>query len=1018
MGEGMTLRDVGRSIVAFLRRHIRRPRVEISLGSVISVVALLITVGIAYLIRLMPAIGFDVLVREFDCWYQYQNTVYVLQHGFAAWFSWIDMGVWVPFGRNVPVSTYPGVPFTCALMYMSLSAIGIHVDLMWLCVIFPPIFGALGVAATYFLGKEVANKEVGLFAAFFMAIIPAYTQRTIAGFFDTETTGIFAAILTLYFFCRSLRKGSIGSAVLAGLAMAYLCLSWSVYMYVFELLAIFALVMVLLRRYSRRLLAAYSGTVMGGLMLAIIIPRTGPDFLYSETGIIPLGIFGLLLLIEVSRAFRLTERRAPLALTRSIARLRPYVSYIFGGMCALVVVGLGYLFQSGLVVQLLTAQPSGFLAGIGGKFATVIDPLIRRSGAMLLASVGEHLPAPWATFWYNLGFLVLVVPFGFYAAFRREAETDLLLIVFTLTAVYFCGSMIRLALLLAPAAAIVGSYGLIVAITPFRTVFWQRPVLTRRRRRITPPTTRGFATITYLAVMILLLGTTVISLSYVNQMGPAEIIPGGRNMVTGDGTAYTDYLETFSWMRAHTPPGSVIVAWWDYGYWIRVAGNRSSVDDNGTINKTQIAWVGRMMMERNPLEALRIARRWNATYVLAHFGLNEAFFSGDENKWQWMIRIAGEVFGSEVPTEYLFWDGAGNIYSPLYDTLLYNLLWVNASAELYNIGVTSMPTGYQEPVVTTDPAKTIFSMFQPVYTSALGLMKLYEINYTRLDSMMELGGASAYALHNGTGTDDSLSSLTLEVKNTGLYPFIIDSVSVTSPQFTSPTTVTADDMSTTSGSLRVEAGQSVVVNARIPLYYRIGSQLTATVTAANLSPALNATISVPVRAAPDYNISAVLPQCYAYANGTVHVQLSNTGEGYCAIDSLGYINNNSISLVDKSDRGRVLFTGDSIVFNLDAADTMPTGLTLTAGDTIELRFHYMSRLELYYGQNVTFTLTVQATPSPPTPSQEAEASSSAIPVETTSIRQMPLVSQSGLLSPVACSCPASSAFFICRRYFP
>lgn len=1019
MGEGMTLRDIRRSIVTFLRRFIHRPRVEVTPANVISVVALAVTTLVAFLIRILPTIGFDILVREFDCWYNYQNTAYILQNGFGAWFSWVDMGAWVPYGRNVPISTYPAVAFTCALMYMGLAALGLHVDLMWLCVIYPPILGALGVLATYFLGKEVANKEVGLFAAFFMAVIPAYTQRTIAGFFDTENVGILATILTLYFFCRALRKGSVGSAVLGGLFMGYLCLGWSVFMYVFELLAIFALLMVLLRRYSRRLLIAYSGTVMGGLMFATYIPRTGPSFLYSTTGLIPMGILGLLILIELSRALRVTERRVPHGLMQRVARLRPYVPHLFGAMCALVVVGLGYLFQSGLVVQLLSMQQGSFIGGIGGKFATVIDPLIRRSGAQLLASVGEHLPSPWATFWYNLGFLVLIVPFGFYAAFRRESETDLLLIVFTLTAIYFCGSMIRLALLLAPAAAIVGAYGLIVALTPFRTVFWQRPVLTRRRRRITPPTTRGFATITYICVLLLLLGTTVVSLDYVNRMGPAEIIPGNRDLASGDvGFVAHDYVETFSWMRTHTSPGSIVVSWWDYGYWIRAAGNRSSVADNGTINKTQIAWIGRMMMERNPLEALRIARRWHANYVLAHFGLNNAFFSGDENKWQWMIRIAGEVFGNEVPNEFLFWnDATGKPKAPLFETLLYNLLWVNASTYFSMIGG-STPTDYPEPDPTTNPAKLIFSMFRPVYASTVGLMKIYEINYTRLDSMMEIGGASAYALHNGTGTADSLSSVALEVKNTGLYPFNIETVSIKSPQYTQPSVVAATDMTTTSGTLRVEAGQTLVVNARVPLYYRIGSFINATVTASGFEPALNATTRLPVRAAPQYNLSAVLSQCYAYANGTIHVELANTGQGYCAIDNLAYINNNAISLVGKGDRGQLLFTGDRIAFNLNAADTTPDKVTLEVGNSVTLRFHYMSRLTYYNGQNVTFALTVQPTPPTPTPSLQAEASSSATPAEATHILQMPLVSQSAALSSLVCFCPASSARFICRRYFP
>ncbi|MHA2429279.1 MAG: hypothetical protein ACXADB_14750, partial [Candidatus Hermodarchaeia archaeon] len=206
------------------------------------------------------------------------------------------------------------------------------------------------------------------------------------------------------------------------------------------------------------------------------------------------------------------------------------------------------------------------------------------------------LPSPWATFWYNLGILVLLMPFGFYIAFRRERESDILLIIFSLTAMYFTGSMIRLTLILAPAAAILGAYGLMMAIRPFRPIFWQRPILTRRRRRITPPATRGFATVSYLFIIILLLASTYTAVAATDNMGSPEITIGYR-LSNGDTEVFYDYLETFAWMQHHTPPDSVIVSWWDYGYWTRQAAQRPTVVDNATNNKTQIAWVGRMFME-------------------------------------------------------------------------------------------------------------------------------------------------------------------------------------------------------------------------------------------------------------------------------------------------------------------------------------------------------------------------------------------------------------------------------------
>jgi len=957
----MPLREIGRNILAALRNIIHRPRTEISKENVIAAVALLVTAIIALMIRLLPLLGFEILVRAFDPWYNYRETEFIINNGFAAWFGWYDDTTWVPWGRNIPRSSYPGIPFTTALMYFALQFLGIHIDLMLLCVLFPAIMGTAGVIATYFLGRELVNKETGLFAAFFMAILPAYTQRTIAGFFDNEAIGIFATVVCLFFFARSLRKGSIASAILGGLALGYLAASWGANQYIFGLLPLYALLIILLRRYSRRLLVAYTGTVIGGLLIAICVPRIGPRFVYSITGLLPIAVLALMILIEINRSLKLTQRQLPTTLTSTANRLRPYAPYIFGAMCALVVVGLGYLAQSGFIIQLATAPREDIFQGLVGKFYTIIDPLIRKH-AYLLASVGEHLPSPWATFWYNLGFLIFIVPFGLYAAFRRESEADMLIIIFTLTTVYFCGSMIRLVLLLAPAASISGAYGLTSLLKPFRTIFWQQPILTRRRRRITPPTPRSFASVTYVLVVILLLSTTITSIHAANIRASPEIIPGSRNITTGESWYRTDYLETFEWMRVHTPPDALFASWWDYGYWIRVVGNRSCVVDNATGNKTQIALVGRMLMERDPIEALRIAALWNIDYVLVHFGLLDPGYSGDEGKFIWMVRISIEVFGDEVPPEETFYVERENRYQEaFFDTLLYNMLFVNAT-QFANVRDRMNSLGMPEVNPDVNPAKRIFEAFPPVFTSSSQLMKVYAVNYTLLEGDMEIRGAGAYPVKGEPGGTDLLSSIVVEVDNPGGCPFTIDKLEVEYFNVHTEEWVTENifftDLTSSTGSLRLEPGESIMLNAKLYDVLKVGTDCRVTVIARGFDPPLNRTVWVPVREAPEYNLSAVLSECYAWDNGTIHVVLENTGEGYCTIDGSGKINDEDVAVANRADRGLVLFSGERITFDLDAADA---GVTLAEGEDVTVQFFYM-------GRNVTVDLTVQSTPPSPSPS--------------------------------------------------
>ena len=97
-----------------------------------------------------------------------------------------------------------------------------------------------------------------------------------------------------------------------------------------------------------------------------------------------------------------------------------------------------------------------------------------------------------------------------------------------------------------------------------------------------------------------------------------------------------------------------VMCWWDYGYWITVWGNKTSLADNGTSNLTQIQNIGLMFMS-NETEAIEILKTWNRdahrlgfqsniSHVLVFTTFdqngNDAGF-GDEGKWRWMARIPG-----------------------------------------------------------------------------------------------------------------------------------------------------------------------------------------------------------------------------------------------------------------------------------------------------------------------------------------------------------------------------------------
>ena len=82
------------------------------------------------------------------------------------------------------------------------------------------------------------------------------------------------------------------------------------------------------------------------------------------------------------------------------------------------------------------------------------------------------------------------------------------------------------------------------------------------------------------------------------------------------------------------------MSWWDYGYQIAGMGNRTTIVDNNTWNKTHIGRVGMTFGSREE-EAFELVKQIDVNYVLVIFGGTSGYSGDDINKFLWMIRIGG-----------------------------------------------------------------------------------------------------------------------------------------------------------------------------------------------------------------------------------------------------------------------------------------------------------------------------------------------------------------------------------------
>jgi dolichyl-diphosphooligosaccharide---protein glycosyltransferase len=615
-------------------------RFRISHSSLMHIAMLLIILVIAAMIRLLP-LRWGFQLSEFDPYMHYRLTNYMVNNGFFSWTSWVDTMSWYPQGLPVGISLNPGLAATAAFFYQIANVLNLApapilssdvyhpltVDPVFnFCVLFPVIMATLTVLVIYFVGRDIGGKEVGLFSAFFLAVSSPYISRTSLGFFDDETVGIFGILLFIFFFLRSIDpkrsiKSTVTYAVAGGLSLGYLFASWGAARYPLGMTLIFVFVLILLRRYSSRLFISYSTTFGVALLMTAAMPKLGIEFLTEPTVMAVVGMFLLLFTYEVSRHIKTSKNK---------------VLFVVGFLCLIVVLFFGL-------------SRLGLIGSLGEKFISVILPSERIGEStiqQLVQSVQEHRPATWGSFYYDLGIGIFFVPVGLYFAVQNPTNRNIFLVIFGLTSIYFASSMVRLSLLLAPALSILWALALVQLIKPFATILREGPKTLKRKMRFRSRVGKEFSA-GFIILMFLLLTITFV-LPSSGSTFPREVeraysptTIAASSLPLKPNQPVADWLDSLNWMRVNLNQMDNVCSWWDYGYWITAIANKTTLADNGTVNATQIAMIGKMFMS-NETEAIKFLKEYNVDYVVIYQSFrddgSDAIY-GDEGKWRWMARI-------------------------------------------------------------------------------------------------------------------------------------------------------------------------------------------------------------------------------------------------------------------------------------------------------------------------------------------------------------------------------------------
>jgi len=75
-----------------------------------------------------------------------------------------------------------------------------------------------------------------------------------------------------------------------------------------------------------------------------------------------------------------------------------------------------------------------------GRFYSLLDPSYAKNNIPIIASVSEHQPTTWSSFYFDLQLMVFMFPVGLYYCFYKLTDANIFIIMYGVTSIYFAVS--------------------------------------------------------------------------------------------------------------------------------------------------------------------------------------------------------------------------------------------------------------------------------------------------------------------------------------------------------------------------------------------------------------------------------------------------------------------------------------------------------------------------------------------------------------------------------------------------
>ena len=537
---------------------------------IIGILALSFSLSVT--LRVQPLeYGFE--LNEFDPFYNYRATQFMVENGFSAYLDWHDDLSWHPYGRDVSTTSQVMLHATSATFY---QIFGVGTNLYDFTIWLPVIFSSLTIIVIFALVRIIGGTTAGLLASLFFAVSPIIIMRGSIGWFKSEPLGLLYGLLAVYLLVSAIKsdkgKVSVAKIVVGGIMLSFGIDSWGGAQFFILPIGLFFVALPFMRKDNKFII----WTSVLFVSVFILVSVSFDKILFWEN--LPFFEFGFLFVSSLNGFFLVgctTFLIACVIIKRvaSKAQLRS---------------GLALL--GGAIIAAIAVVSSGILGLPSFRYLNAANPFLIATD-MLTDSVSEHATTTTDISFFFFSILMIFTGVGAWLLFQKKVnrsfkikgEMAAFALIIGFLGIYFSSAFVRLEVFGSISVIILSSVGISILISK----------ILKTERKPTSVVTK----ISFLAIIVALL---VVPMAYPeklnwtnsNSMAPPSILNSGS---TWD-ISTNDWPHAMQWLKENTSEDAVIAAWWDYGYWITTLSERKTLADNATLIDWQIRKIAAMFM--------------------------------------------------------------------------------------------------------------------------------------------------------------------------------------------------------------------------------------------------------------------------------------------------------------------------------------------------------------------------------------------------------------------------------------